>query len=107
MDCGPTGSSVMGFSGQKYWSMLPFPLPGDLPDPGIELAPPALAGGFFTTESSGKPHTMVTDAHFQEPLFHYLFTLLPLNINFMSTSIETLIVHSCIPISLNSAWLLL
>ena len=35
-----------------YWSELPFPVPGDLPDPGIEptsLAPPALAGGFFTT----------------------------------------------------------
>ena len=68
----------MGFSRQKSWSVLPFPLPGDLPDPGIELAPPALAGGFFTTESPGKPHTMVTNAHFQEPLFHYLFTLLPL-----------------------------
>ena len=35
---------------QEYWSGLPFCLPGDLPDPGIELAslaPPALAGGFF------------------------------------------------------------
>ena len=76
MDCGLTGSSVMGFSGQKSWSVLPFPLPGDLPDPGIELAPPALAGGFFTTESPGKPHTMVTNAHFQEPLFHYLLSFL-------------------------------
>ena len=28
----------MGFSGQEYWNGLPFPLPGDLPDPGIELA---------------------------------------------------------------------
>ena len=40
----------MGFSRQKYWSGLPFPLPGDLPDPGIEPAspaPPALAGRFF------------------------------------------------------------
>ena len=41
-----------GFSRQEYWSGLPFPTPGDLPDPGIEpmfLASPALAGGFFTT----------------------------------------------------------
>ena len=31
------GSSVMGFSRQEYWSGLPFPPPGDLPDPGIKL----------------------------------------------------------------------
>ena len=40
----------MGFSRQEYWSGLPFPSPWDLPDPGIEPASPALAGGFFTTE---------------------------------------------------------
>ena len=41
----------MGFPRQAYWSGLPFPSPGDLPDPGIEPmspASPALAGGFFT-----------------------------------------------------------
>ena len=41
----------MGFSRQEYWSGLPCPLPGDLPDPGIELASlmsPKLEGGFFT-----------------------------------------------------------
>ena len=32
----------MGFSRQEYWSELPFPSPGDLPDPGIELGSPAL-----------------------------------------------------------------
>ena len=40
----------MGFSRQEYWSGLPFPPPGDLPDPGIEpvsLMPPALADRFF------------------------------------------------------------
>ena len=36
-----------GFSRQEYWSGLPFPPPGDLPDPGIEPSAPALAGGFF------------------------------------------------------------
>ena len=45
----------MEFSRQEYWSGLPFPSPGDLPKPGIKPASPALAGGFFTTESPGKP----------------------------------------------------
>ena len=45
----------MGFSGQEYWSGLPVPPAGDLPDPGIEPASPALAGKFFTTEPPGKP----------------------------------------------------
>ena len=40
---------------QAYWSGSPFPSPGDLPNPGIELVSPALAGGFFITETSGKP----------------------------------------------------
>ena len=38
-----------GFSRQEYLSGLPFPPPGDLPDPGVERVS-ALAGGFFTTE---------------------------------------------------------
>jgi len=41
---------------QEYWSGLPFPSPGDLPNPGIEPASLALAGGFFTIETPGKPH---------------------------------------------------
>ena len=43
----------MGFSRQEYWSGLLVPPPGDLPDPGIELASPvasALTGRFFATE---------------------------------------------------------
>ena len=40
----------MEFSKQEYCNGLPFPPPGDLSPPGIELASPALAGGFFTTE---------------------------------------------------------
>ena len=45
----------MGFSRQEYWSRLPCPLPGDLPNPGIELlslTSPALAGGFFPTRTT-------------------------------------------------------
>ena len=48
----------MAFSRQEHWSGLPFTPLGDLPDPGIKLvylASPALAGGFFSTESLGKP----------------------------------------------------
>ena len=47
----------MGFPRQEYWSRLPFPSPGDLSNPGIEPASPALAGGFFTTEPPGELFT--------------------------------------------------
>ena len=52
----------LGFSRQECWSRLPCPLPGDLPDPGIEpMSPvvPTLAGGFFTTEAQGKPMAII------------------------------------------------
>ena len=49
-------SLSMGFPKQEHWSWLPFPSPGDLPNSGIEPTFPALAGGFFTTEPSGKPY---------------------------------------------------
>ena len=56
-DANLPGSSVHGtLSRQEYWSGLPFPASGDLPDPGIEpvsLVSPALAGGFSTTASPG------------------------------------------------------
>ena len=44
----------MGFLRQESWSGLPFPSPGDLPDPGIEPVSPALAGRFFTPVPAGK-----------------------------------------------------
>ena len=40
----------MGFSTQEYWSGLPFPSPGDLPDPGIERKSPELQAGSLPTE---------------------------------------------------------
>ena len=65
MDSSLPCSSVSGISQAKIlewillqeWMLLglPFPSPGDLPDPGIEPVSPALAGGFFTTEPPGKP----------------------------------------------------
>ena len=45
----------MGFSRQEYWSGLPFPSPGDLPEPETEPTSPTSAGSFFTTDSLGKP----------------------------------------------------
>ena len=45
----------MGFPREEYWSGLPFPSLGDLPDPEVEpmsLASPALAGGFFTISTT-------------------------------------------------------
>ena len=47
----------MGFSRQEYWSGLPFPSPGDLPDPGIELGS-HIGGRFFVIEPSGKPNPL-------------------------------------------------
>ena len=45
----------MGFSRQEYWSGLPFPSPGDLPDPGIEPRSPALQADALPSEPPGKP----------------------------------------------------
>ena len=56
MDCSPSGSSLsMGFPRQEYWRGLPFPSPGDLPNPVIEPGSLALVGRFFTSEPQGSP----------------------------------------------------
>ena len=55
----------MGFPKQEYWSRLSFPSPGDLPNPGIKPASPALVGGFFTTEPPGKPKTILQKERLQ------------------------------------------
>ena len=52
MDCQAPLS--IGFSRKEYWSGLPFPSPGDLPNPGIKPASPALADVFFTSVLPGK-----------------------------------------------------
>ena len=61
-------SLSLGFSRQAYWSGLPCPLPGDLPDPGIEpMSPmsPALQADSLPTEPSGKPTDICGQYHFQ------------------------------------------
>ena len=45
----------MGFSRQEYWSGLPFPSPGNLPNPGIEPGSPALQADSLPAEPPGKP----------------------------------------------------
>ena len=45
----------MGFSGQEFWSGLPFPFPGDLPNPGIEPKSPTLQADSLPSEPRGKP----------------------------------------------------
>ena len=46
----------VGFSRQEYWSGLPFPSPGNLPDPGIEPGSPALQADSLATELRGHPN---------------------------------------------------
>jgi len=48
-------SLSMGFSRQEYWSGLPFPSPGDLPDPGIKPRSPALQADALPSEPPEKP----------------------------------------------------
>ena len=45
----------MGFSRQEYWSGLPFPSPGDLPDPGIKPVSPELQADALLSEPPGSP----------------------------------------------------
>ena len=54
VDCSPPGSSVHEFSRQEYWNGLPFPSPGDVPDPGIEPRSPALQADALISEPPGK-----------------------------------------------------
>ena len=54
MDCRLPGFSVHGFSRQEFWSGLPFPSPGYLPNPGIESRSPALWADTLPSEPPGK-----------------------------------------------------
>ena len=54
MDCSPPGSFVHGILQPEYWSGLPFPSPGDLPNPGIKPGSPALQADSLLTELRGK-----------------------------------------------------
>ena len=55
MDCSPPGSSVHGILQARILEWLPFPSPGDLPNPGIKPRSPALQADSLPFESPGKP----------------------------------------------------
>ena len=55
MDCSHQAPLSIEFSRQEYWSGLPFPSPGDLPDPGTELRSPALQADSLPSEPPAKP----------------------------------------------------
>ena len=55
LECSPPGSLSMGFPRQEYWSWLPFPSPGDLPDPRIEPIYPALQADSCPLSYQGSP----------------------------------------------------
>ena len=59
-DCSPAGSSLHRFSRQEYWSGLPCPPPGELPNPGIKPKSPELQEDFLPTEPTGKPHFIIS-----------------------------------------------
>ena len=65
--CGLYQASLcMLFPRQEYWSGLPFASPGDLPNPGTEPTSPALADGFFITETPGKPCAFLRIPYYSE-----------------------------------------
>ena len=70
----------MGFSRQEYWSGLPFPPPGDLPDPGIKPAVPALQADSLLLESPGKsPESHDSAEHFHLFISSFILRAAPGN----------------------------
>ena len=66
MDCSPPSCSILGILQARILEWVAISSSRELPDPGIKLASPAslgLAGGFFTTESTGKPYFIYTHTH--------------------------------------------
>ena len=69
-----------GLSRQEYWSGLPFPSPGDLPDPGIEPGSPALQADSLPSEPPGKklppPGSLYTQDQFKGLTTYYIIVLI-------------------------------
>ena len=71
------GPPSIGFSRQEYWSVLPYPPPGDLPDLGIELTSlqsHAVAGRFFTTSATWEAHMHMHYIHMYICIYTFFFT---------------------------------
>ena len=67
-------SLSMGFSRQEYWSELPFPSPGDLPNPGIEPWSPASQAGSLPFEPPGNPGWKILVNHIFFIPWHLIYT---------------------------------
>ena len=86
MDWSPPASSVRGIFQAQYWSELPFPTPGNLPDPGTAPTSPALADGFYPTMPPGKPRLNSGAAHsLENRAFTYHLPLLDFLLNWVPT----------------------
>ena len=73
LNCSPQGSSgSWGFSRQEYWSVLPWPLPGDLPKSRIKCTSPKLQADSLPSEPSAKPKNTGVSVLSLHPLFHHL-----------------------------------
>ena len=90
------------FSRQEYWSVLPFPAPGDLPDPGTELRSPALQADSLPAEPPGKPifHMGVYVCQSQSPNSSHTPILPPhdhISVLYIWVSISALQIDSPVP----------
>ena len=88
MDCSLLSSPIMGFSGQGYWSGLPFPSPEDLPDPRIESRSPILQADPLPSEPLGK-HMCMEAYVYTVYIIHIVSTLsiIALIINIIQNSL--------------------
>ena len=71
----------MEFSRQEYWSVLPFPSPGDLPDLGIEPGSPSLQADALASEPPGKPVTLRVQKARSLEVIHFCLTLCVRKVN--------------------------
>ena len=86
----------MGFSRKEYWSGLPGPFPGDLPDPGIKpcsLTSPTLAGRFFTTRSTWEAPLCLTIWYQSKCCWGALCYIGHVNISFLTSKMSQFLKH--------------
>ena len=94
IDCSQPGSSTHGTSRQQYWNRLPFPPPGDLPNPGIEPISPALQAGSLPLSHWGRNM-------WPKSSFGFPYTGWTTQMNFLANPVlfDCVIVHSCFQLS--------
>ena len=100
MDYIPPGSSVHGFLRQEYWNGLPFPSPGDLPNPGIESASPAWQADSLPLSYLGSPKSLVKTANY------FMYHSVQRAIRILTKAINTLtrVKSGTTSITVNQCW---